>query len=149
MHVLGPTDATTDAHTLFLSTWAWWRLCNVLYAQESGAGIGCPPGQGHWDAADISADFVHIFRDSRRPIFEAPTPRRKICGQSAQKSAHQKSVQVVKSAHNNSAQNLHAQNLRTRIVLNILSLEAGSQKEHNKICAKLAQNPSHPKVRIY
>ena len=33
----------------------------MLCAQDSGDGVGTPPGTGKWDAADVSEDFVWIF----------------------------------------------------------------------------------------
>ena len=60
-HAFRFKDATMDAHMLSLSTLAWGRLCDVLSAQETGGGMGYPPEQGHWDAADFSAVFLRIF----------------------------------------------------------------------------------------
>ena len=107
-------------------TWAWWRLRDMLPAQESGAGIGCPPGQGHWDAADFSADFVHNFCVTpEHLIFWGLAP--KSAQKYAQNSVHQKSAQ--KSAQN-------------KISLNIPSLwKMEARKKHKRICAKLAQKP--------
>ena len=45
-HAFRPRDATVDAHMLSLSTWAWWRLCDVLSARESRDGMGHPPRAG-------------------------------------------------------------------------------------------------------
>ena len=56
--LFGPKDATADAHTLFLSTWVWWRLCNMLRAHEDGA---VPIWARLLGRCRFSADFLQNF----------------------------------------------------------------------------------------
>ena len=138
-HALGPEDVTMGTLTLSLSTWAWRAIVRRAVSQESGDGIGYPPGQGYWDAADFSADLCTFLRDSGTPIFEAPKCRKKICGKSAQKcarkSAHQKSAQ--KSAHAKCAQKSARQKSAQEF-----GWKMEARKNTKNICAKLTQNPS-------
>ena len=60
-HAFRPKDATVERHMLSLSTWAWRRLCDMLSARVSRDGMGSSSWQGHWTAADFSADFLRIL----------------------------------------------------------------------------------------
>ena len=101
-HVFGPKDATMDAHMLSLSTWVWRRLCDVLYAQESGDATGYPPPSRAIGTPQIFPQMVCAFlRDSGTPFFK----RQNVEEKSAE-NLHKKWAQTFaqKSAHQNSAQ---------------------------------------------
>ena len=93
--------------------------------------MGCPPEQGHSDAADFSAIFCAFLCDTGTPICQAPKRRRKIGGKSAQKWAQ-------KSVHQNSTQ---------KNGLNIPFVwEDGSQKKTQKKSAPNLRKTPAPKA---
>ena len=79
---------------------------SVPSAQGSGAGIGYPPRQGHWDATD----FLQIFCAFTPNFLKYQNVKEKCAQKCAQTSAHKKNSAhqkaAQKSAHKNRFEHL-------------------------------------------